>query len=70
MLIIRTSNLTGKNNMREIPIDHARYVGYLERRKLGTARLIQDEFPDLSRDDREFILTGTTPEEWDAAFKE
>ncbi|WP_131809379.1 hypothetical protein [Mycolicibacter sinensis] len=26
--------------------------------------LVQDNFPDLSPEDREFIFTGITPEEW------
>lgn len=26
--------------------------------------LIQDVFPDLSPDDREFLMTGVTAEEW------
>lgn len=30
--------------------------------------LIQDAFPYLSDDDREFIMTGITAEEWDAKF--
>ena len=32
--------------------------------------LIQRAFPDLSADDREFILTGVSPEEWDKRWKE
>jgi hypothetical protein len=34
----------------------------------GVSGLLQDTFPDLNDDDREFILSGTTPEEWDAMF--
>ena len=34
--------------------------------KLG---LIQDAFPHLNFEEREFILTGITPEEWDELFK-
>ena len=30
--------------------------------------LIQDACPDLSADEREFIMTGVTAEEWDAEF--
>ena len=30
--------------------------------------LIQNAMPSLSADDREFIMTGITPEEWDATF--
>ncbi len=36
----------------------------LKRYEAGTA-LIQDAFPHLSDNDREFLLTGITPEEWD-----
>ena len=32
--------------------------------------LIQHALPGLSKQEREFIMTGITPEEWDAAFKE
>lgn len=32
--------------------------------------LIQKAMPELTADEREFLLTGMTPEEWDAAFGE
>ena len=32
--------------------------------------LIQDVMPDISADEREFIMTGITPDEWDAMFGE
>lgn len=32
--------------------------------------LIQNVMPHLSPSDREFIMTGSTDEEWDSAFKE
>lgn len=35
-----------------------------------SGRLIQAAFPHLSSDDREFILTGATPEEWNIAFED
>jgi len=31
---------------------------------------VQDAFRNLTASEREFILTGITPEEWDAMFKE
>ena len=34
--------------------------------KLG---LIHVAFPHLTSDEREFILTGITPQEWDELFK-
>jgi len=33
-----------------------------------TGCLIQDVFPDLDADKREFIFTGITPELWDEIF--
>jgi hypothetical protein len=32
--------------------------------------LIQEAMPHLTADQREFILTGITPSEWNAAFGE
>lgn len=32
--------------------------------------LIQDAFPFLTPDEREFMMTGITPEEWDRLFGE
>ena len=33
-------------------------------------QLIQHAFPELSADQREFLMTGITPEKWDVMFKE
>jgi hypothetical protein len=33
-------------------------------------KLIQHVFPDLSEDHREFLISGTTPAEWDAYMGE
>ena len=32
--------------------------------------LIQDAFPDMSVDDREFLISGTCPACWEQLFKE
>jgi len=32
-------------------------------------QLIQEAFPQLSKDEREILMTGYTPAEWDALFK-
>ena len=34
----------------------------------GSDRLVQDIFPNLDADEREFIMTGYTPEDWDSIF--
>lgn len=65
LVLTKKSMLTGKSHTRVIPITGAQYEEWRIKRPL-----IQDAFPHLSEDDREFILTGVTPEEWNAAFKE
>jgi len=65
MLIFKKSPITGNTVSREIDVDRHD----LERFEAGGI-LIQDAFPNLSADDREFILTGITPEEWDEHFSD
>lgn len=64
-LFTRTSQLSGETRSMEIPITNEDWEAYKNSNKL-----IQDAFPDLSSDQREFLMTGITPEEWDAAFKD
>ena len=65
MELTRQSRLTGRINTMEIPVTSEQLEVY------GRGiRLIQDAFPNLTPDQREFILTGITPEEWDAHFGE
>lgn len=35
-----------------------------------SGELIQNVFPNLTDDQREFMISGSTPEEWDEAFGE
>ena len=42
----------------------------LEKLKNGTVKYVQDAFPYLSADDREFLISGMSPEGWDATFRE
>ena len=58
MLIHRTSAMTGKNHSREISIQPIQLTAW----KAGG--LIQNVAPHLSPDDREFLISGITPEEW------
>ena len=62
MLITRTSPFSGITNSMEIAVTQAQ----LDAWESGT--LIQDAMPNLSADEREFILTGILPEEWDELF--
>lgn len=61
MLITMTSALTGEQHSREIDVDALALLAYMS----GTdPRPIQQAFPHLTADDREFIMTGITPDEW------
>jgi hypothetical protein len=62
--ITRVSSLTNVRHTRDIDINAEQLCRWL------SGELIQNVAGHLSADDREFLLTGTTPEEWDAAFKE
>ena len=59
MLIENTSVFTGIKRTRDIDITEDQLQRWLN------GELIQNVCPHLSRDDREFIMTGITPEEWD-----
>jgi hypothetical protein len=62
MKITKVSKMTGREHTREIAISGEQ----LARWKGGA--YIQDVCPHLSPDDREFLISGVTPEEWAAAF--
>lgn len=62
MKITRTSVISGITRTFDIPVDPEDMAAY----KNGTN--IQYAMPYLSDNDREFILSGITPDEWDAAF--
>jgi len=67
-IITRRSPFTGKVHRMEIPLTPKEYG---KRATLWqTGMLIQDAFPMLSADQREFIKTGITPEEWENLFGE
>ena len=64
MQITRISNLTGATHTRDLDVTADMLLEW------ESGALIQSVMPHLSADDREFIMTGITPEEWDAAFPE
>ncbi len=62
MEITRTSGLTGKTRTIEMDVNPDQLANW----KGGM--LIQDAMPTLSPDEREFIMTGITSDEWDTHF--
>ena len=64
MIITRTSMATGKTHTMDLPISQEK----LDSWEKGKG-LIQDIFPELTADQREFLITGMTQEEWDDLFE-
>lgn len=68
MKLTKISTFSGKEHTLEIPnLTQERYDHYL-RIKNDRGVFIQNVFPDLSDDEREFIMTGVTAAEWNEAF--
>lgn len=63
MYIKRKSVISGIERTRSIPVNPDEYIAW--QAGLGS---IQDLMPYLSDNDREFILSGITPDEWDEMF--
>lgn len=68
MKISKISHLTGEYNTREIDITIDQYNDWQNVLENKSRRPIQDVLPNLSADDREFMISGITPDEWDNAF--
>lgn len=61
----RRSVLSGRQNSMILDASDEQLNRYFNNNEL-----IQNVFPNLNADEREFILTGSTPEEWNNAFPE
>ena len=64
MQIVRTSRISGNTNVMDIDITTDQFLSWID------GSLIQEVMPNISADEREFIMTGITPDEWDAMFGE
>lgn len=62
MLVKRTSAFTRKDHEMTLRITPAQLAAW------RGGELIDRAMPDLTPGEREFLMTGTTQEEWDAAF--
>jgi hypothetical protein len=63
MLVSKISNLTGQRSEMDLPITDDQLLRYTE-----GMELVQDIFPNLTANQREFIMTGITPAEWDEMY--
>jgi hypothetical protein len=64
MKISRTSPRTGQINTMEIAVTEQQIAAWIN------GALIQTVMPDLTLEEREFIMTGYTPEDWAELFGE
>tara|TARA_Y100000034_G_scaffold83642_1_gene100127 strand:- start:445 stop:651 length:207 start_codon:yes stop_codon:yes gene_type:complete len=58
MKITKKSMFTGKTHTMDLPVTQAQFDAWIG------GEMVQDAFPNLDADEREFIKTGCTPEEW------
>lgn len=66
MLVTRTSQISGKVATMDLEVT----IAQLDRIDVRnyTKELVQNIVPDLSAEQREFLITGVTPEEWNSIF--
>ena len=64
LYVVRMSPFTRKWHRAAMAVTRTQLANWHE------GMLIQNAMPHLSADEREFLMTGITPSEWDAAFKD
>lgn len=64
MIFVRRSIYSGIIRTREINVTEEQLIAW------NNGMLIQLAMPDISNEEREFILTGITGEEWDEMYAE
>lgn len=68
MQVTMTSQLTGKMSTMELDITQEQLQRALNRKETG--ELMQRIVPHLPGPEREFLMTGITPQEWESLFPE
>lgn len=63
--VTRVSEVSKNLHTRNIPASIGRLRSWYT---ASPPQLVQRAFPELSADDREFLMTGITPEEWEETF--
>jgi hypothetical protein len=64
MFVIRKSLFTSVMNEMDLPITQEQ----LDEFESDNSRLVQDVFPNLNSEQREFLMTGSTSAEWEDLF--
>ena len=65
--VSKRSVLSGKLNVMGICVDPNALERWLDAPR-AERPFLRDAFPHLSDDEREFLLSGSTPDEWDRYF--
>jgi len=65
VIITRVSGMTGLTHEMDLDVTPEQFAHWE-----SNACLVQDAFPRLTPDEREFLMTGTTAQEWEDAFGE
>lgn len=68
IIYLNRSILSGKDGSMEFPLSEQEFEASYNAWKSGM--LIQEAFPTLNAEQREFLMTGITPEEWTQKFGE
>lgn len=63
MIITKTSPMTGMINTMDVDVTEVQIMRWQR------GMLIQDAMPDLSVDEREFIMSGMTPADWEKMYE-
>jgi hypothetical protein len=63
MKISRKSPFSGETNVMDIAVTRADIINW------EAGALIQDAMPNLTANEREFIMTGIPPDEWETTVK-
>lgn len=65
MLVTRISPITGRQNTLDLDISSDSLL-----RWQSGLLLVQDAFPALTADEREFLISGCTKEDWETLYGE
>jgi uncharacterized protein (DUF779 family) len=64
MILSKKSIISGKVHKMELDITEEQYFSW------KNGELVQNVFPHLNSEEREFIVSGITPQEWKELFGE
>jgi len=65
--LVRKSQFTGKENSMLLDTTQEK-LDLFYNSHISERPLIQEIFPNLNNDEREFIISGVTPKEWNERF--